>query len=81
MVAMKYLERIRSVFEDSIGPEAAAAVTADADIDSVPGWDSQSFISLVMAIEDAFQIQLSTMDAAALFSIEAINEYLERRLS
>lgn len=77
---MKYLERIRSVFEEAIGPTAAAAVSAEADIDSVPGWDSQSFIRLVMTMEEVFGIQLSTMDAAALFSIEAINEYLERRL-
>ena len=78
---MKYLERIRSVFAEAIGPEAAAAVSAEADIDSVPGWDSQSFIRLVMTMEDTFGVQLSTMDAAALFSIEAINEYLERRLA
>jgi acyl carrier protein len=78
---MKYLERIRRVFAEAIGPEAAAAVNEDADIDSVPGWDSQSFIRLVMTMEDVFEIQLSTMDAAALFSIEAINAYLERRLA
>ena len=33
---MKYLERIRSVFEEAIGPEAAAAVTAQADIIRFP---------------------------------------------
>ena len=77
---MKYLERIRAVFDEAIGPAAAAAETPDADIDTIPGWDSQSFISLVMAMEETFQIHLSTTDAAALFSIEAINDYLVRRL-
>jgi acyl carrier protein len=77
---MQYLERIRLVFERAIGPEAKAAVNPEADIDSIPGWNSQSFLPLVLGIEDEFQITMATMDAARLFSIEAINEYLEDRL-
>lgn len=77
---MKYLERIRIFFDKAIGPEAAEAINAEADIDSVPGWDSQSFIPLVLAMEDEFDIEISTMEAASLFSIEAINDHLEQKL-
>jgi len=78
--SMKYLPRIRAFFGSAIGPEAAAAVNEGADIETIPGWDSQSFIPLVNAMEDEFGIRVSTLDAAALFSIAAINDYLVRRL-
>lgn len=78
---MQYLDRIRSFFGKAIGPEAAAAVTEEADIETIPGWDSESFIPLILAMEDEFQIEVSTMDAAALFSVEAINEFLTEKLS
>ena len=77
---MKYLPRIKNFFEKAVGPEASAAINADADMDCVPGWDSQTFLPLIIAMEDEFDITVATIDAAALFSIEAINEYLERRL-
>jgi acyl carrier protein len=77
---MKYLPRIKAFFEKAIGPEAAAAVVETADIESVPGWDSQSFLPLIIAMEDEFGIEIATMDAAALFSVEAIHAYLEERL-
>ena len=78
--SMKYLPRIRAFFGAAIGPDAAAAIDEQADIESVPGWDSQSFIPLVLAMEDEFDIRISTIDAAALFSVAAINAYLEQRL-
>lgn len=77
---MKYLPRIRDFFGVAIGPEAAAAVNEEADIETIPGWDSQSFIPLVNAMEDEFGIRISTIDAAALFSIASINAFLEQRL-
>jgi acyl carrier protein len=77
---MKYLPKIKSFFERAIGPQASAALCAESDMESVPGWDSQSFLPLIIAMEDEFQITISTMDAAALYSVEAINEYLEQRL-
>jgi acyl carrier protein len=77
---LKFLSRIKTIFEKAIGPAAAAAITAESDIENVPGWDSQSFLPLIIAMEDEFEITVSTMDAAALFSVEAINAYLEQRL-
>lgn len=78
---MLYLERIRRLFSKAIGPTAAAAVTEEADIETIPGWDSESFIPLVLAMEDEFGIEISTMEAASLFSIESINTYLVEKLA
>lgn len=76
---MKYLERIRSAFGTVIG-SSAAAMAPEAGMADVPGWDSVHFIDLVLAIEDEFAIELSTLDATALTSVRAINAYLEKRL-
>lgn len=78
---MQHLDRIRNFFDKAIGPDAAAAVTEDADIETIPGWDSESFIPLVLAMEDEFGIEISTMEAAALFSIESINDFLVEKLA
>lgn len=78
---MKYLSRIKGSFATVIGATDAEAIVPGATMEDVPGWDSNNFIDLVMAIEDEFGIELSTLDATSLTSVEAINRYLERRLA
>jgi acyl carrier protein len=77
---MKYLPRIKAFFEKAIGKEAGAFINEDADMESVPGWDSQSFLSLIVAMEDEFDVTVSMLDAVGLYSIAAINKYLEKRV-
>lgn len=77
---MQYIDRIKVFFGNAIGPEAAAAVNETADIETIPGWDSETFIPLVLAMEDEFAIEISTLEAAALFSIKAINDFLVDKL-
>lgn len=49
-------------------------------METVPGWDSQSFLSLIVAMEDEFAITVSMLDAVGLYSVAAIDKYLEKRL-
>ncbi len=77
---MKYLPRIKAFFENAIGENAGAYITEDANMETVPGWDSQSFLSLIVAMEDEFAITVSMLDAVGLYSVAAIDKYLEKRL-
>lgn len=77
---MKYLARIKSAFSTVLGQDAAELITASASMEDVLGWDSTNFIELVLAVEDEFRIELATIDATALTSIDAINRYLVNRL-
>jgi acyl carrier protein len=77
---MKYLPRIKAFFEKAIGENVGAYITGDANMETVPGWDSQSFLSLIVAMEDEFAITVSMLDAVGLYSVAAIDKYLEKRL-
>lgn len=78
---MNYLIRIQRAFESVIGTTGALTVTADADMESVHGWDSESFIPLIIALEDEFLIDIPTLDAAALYSVKAISEFVTNKLN
>jgi acyl carrier protein len=77
---MKYLARIKTAFSTVLGRDVSELITASANMEGVPGWDSTNFIELVLAVEDEFCIELATIDATALTSIDAINRYLVNRL-
>jgi acyl carrier protein len=47
-------------------------------MNEVPSWDSLSHMDLIVAIEDAFQIQLTGDDIADMISIENIRSIISR---
>jgi acyl carrier protein len=72
MSDMGIQQRVQSVFRDIfddenlvIGPETTAK--------DIPGWDSLSHISLVVAIEKEFKIRFSLMD---LKQLQNVGEWL-----
>lgn len=71
--------RIRAVFASNVSPEAAAQLTAESSTDDVPGWDSNSFVAIVMGLEQEFGITLTALEAARLQSVRAIQELLIAR--
>jgi acyl carrier protein len=77
---MLYLDRIRNVFATALGEEAASHVAADSTIETVPGWDSLSFLSVVMALETEFGIVIKPRDAVGLFSVAGISHFLAATL-
>ena len=44
----------------------------------VPGWDSLSHVSVIMAVEDAFDVRFSTGDIVALQSVGELEALLVR---
>ncbi len=76
---MSLFERIQKAFASVIGPTEAASMTPDATMEDVRSWDSSNFIALVLAIEDEFDIQMSTLDAASLTSVPSLMRYLTEK--
>jgi acyl carrier protein len=75
------LQRVRNAFATVIGKDAARHVVAGAIMEDVEGWDSVNFLNLVVAIEDEFDLRMSTLEAASLNSVDAILAYVERKKS
>ena len=71
--------RVRQVFARSISPEVALQLTPDSTTDDVDGWDSHSFVAIVMDLEETFGITLSALEAARLQSVRAIHDLLVAR--
>lgn len=54
-------------------------IAADASAETVPEWDSVNHVSLLMAIEEEFGVQLEVEDFATLVSVPAIVAHLAAR--
>jgi acyl carrier protein len=63
------IERLSGVFQDVI---EGVRFELDVGMDSVPEWDSLTHTQLLMAIEEAFSIELQFEDAIEMISGEAI---------
>ena len=44
----------------------------------VPGWDSLSHVTVIMAVEDAYKVRFSTGDIVALQSVGDLEQLLKR---
>ncbi len=51
----------------------------DAGIDSFPKWDSLGHLQLMLALETELGVHFSTNDMLDLLSLEALEDYLQRR--
>jgi len=68
--------RVAAIFATVLSEEVAGTITLDSSKDTVPGWDSQTFVAIVVAIELEFDVVLSTLDAARMHSVRSICEVL-----
>lgn len=75
-----YFDRIKRAFSSVLDTDASESITSLSKMEDVNGWDSLNFIALVVAIEHEFNVQLTTLDAASLTSIPAIEKYLLEKL-
>jgi len=70
-------DRVREIIADELGV-GLELVQPDADLDAQLGADSLDAISLTLALEDAFQIQIPEADAVTLGTVGEIIRYVER---
>jgi len=68
-------ERLRRIVADTIGvgPEQVAR---DASVDTVTDWDSLRHLELMLELELAFDVTISSDMMAVLTSLDAIEEFL-----
>lgn len=72
-----YFEQVRDVLAQQfdLDPET---ITPETHLVDDIGADSLDIVELIMSIEDQFNIQVSDEDAATLFTVGRIAEYIEK---
>ena len=73
---MDRLDTVRSLMS-SLFDIAADQISADARPSDIPEWDSVGHLNLMLALEDAFGVQLSIHDMSRLNSVSAILKHIE----
>lgn len=71
--------RLREVFANAISAEVARALKSDDSNETVGRWDSQSFVAIVLGVEQAFGVRFSTLEAARMSSVRGIQEILREK--
>ena len=74
----KLESRIRSIVADQLGVDAVE-VTKDASILDDLGADSLDVVELVMALEDAFDIEVPDEDVEEIRTVGDMERYVESR--
>ena len=77
-MAHDLVERIRSIVADQLGVELGDC-TADARILDDLGADSLDVVELVMALEDAFDIEVADDDVEQIRTIGEVEKYVSAR--
>lgn len=68
--------RLRKVFADVLSAEIAQALTPEASSETLPQWDSQSFVAIVVAVEQEFGVRFASLEAARMSSVAEIQRLL-----
>ena len=71
--------RLREVFASVLSPETAGALRPASSNEDVPGWDSQTFVAIVIGIEREFSVRFSTLEAARMASVDSIQQLLREK--
>ncbi len=69
-------EQVRDIIADAL-ELPTASVPLNASMETMDGWDSIKQLTIVMAVEDAFDLQLEPEEIAMVTSIAAIVERIE----
>ena len=67
--------RVAKVFSEVLGV-AADTITDDTSPDNTPQWDSMAAMNLVVAIEDEFDIRLSTAEIVSMRTVAIVKKVL-----
>jgi acyl carrier protein len=68
-------DRVRKVFADVLGI-SPGVITDETSPDNTSQWDSMAAMSLVVAIEDEFDVRLSTAEIVSMRSIAIVKKVL-----
>ncbi|MFZ2007909.1 MAG: acyl carrier protein [Stellaceae bacterium] len=68
-------DRVSKVFAEVLGL-SAEQITDDTSPDNTPQWDSMAAMSLVVAIEDEFDVRLSTAEIVSMRNVAIVKKVL-----
>ena len=70
--------RVARVFSEVLGV-SPAQITDETSPDNTPQWDSMAAMNLVVAIEDEFDIRLSTAEIVSMRNVAIVRKVLNTR--
>jgi acyl carrier protein len=76
----KVIERLRVLVADQLGVDPAE-MKSDSNILEDLGADSLDVVELVMAIEEAFDIEISDEDAEAMRTVGDVEQYVAKNVA
>jgi acyl carrier protein len=72
------MARVTDVFSEVLGL-APEQITDDTSPDNTPQWDSVAAMTLVVAIEDEFDIRLSTAEIMSMRNVAIVKKVLQTK--
>ncbi|MBI5240576.1 MAG: acyl carrier protein [Elusimicrobia bacterium] len=78
MAGTQTMERLCGVFR-TVFDDDAIVLRAEMTAADVDGWDSLSHVNLVLAVENAFKIRLSTKDIMRCRNVGEFADVIERK--
>ena len=72
--------KLHAVFRD-VFDDDALTVTAQTTARDVPGWDSLNHVNLIVAVEKAFGIKLTTREATTLANVGELAALVEKKVT
>jgi acyl carrier protein len=72
-------EKIRNVFAECLGVEQNI-VTDDLEYASIPQWDSVAHMTVIVGLEDEFDIMIDTDDVIDMSSVSKAYEIIKKYL-
>ncbi|MFT4518428.1 MAG: acyl carrier protein [Halioglobus sp.] len=70
-------QQVETIFRAMLTDRQMEAMNPDATMDDVDGWDSLSFLDMIMGLEGAFNIRIDGLEAVNLTTVPNITEYLQ----
>lgn len=69
-------QRVESIFREILTDQQFESFHPNATMDDIDGWDSMSFLEIIIALEGEFNLRIDGLDATGLISVSNILTYL-----
>jgi len=77
----KLLNEIRHIFSDVLGENIAKDITLDSSANDVDSWDSFAHISIVVGVEEKYDISFTTSELGKLTNVNDFIDLLIAKVS
>lgn len=77
---MPVIEELKSVFE-MVFDQKDLLITSETTSNDVEGWDSLSHVTMLLAVEDHFNLEFQPYEIANLTNVGALTALIEKKLA